>query len=383
MTDLSPIRRDVADQARDSRTLKRDSALLGELFEHAPSFIALAYGPDHRFAFANRAFEALVGETDLVGRPAAEALPQLAALGFLGLADEVFASGRVHEGREVEIPISGTEPVERRYVDFSYRPLFDDGAVAGVLVVGHDVTGQKMARDEVALLRTNLIHISRLSAMGTMASTLAHTLNQPLTAIANYVSGCERLLARPQAGAVADLTFALNQIKQNALEAGDVIRSLRDLAGRDDGDKDSVDLADAAQAALALARTGGTAPDLACDIDLGGLGVRGDAIQVQQVFFNLVRNAIEAMEGRFGPTLAITAQRQDSMVEIVVADNGPGFPADAHHAAFDAFVTTRKGAIGLGLPICRTIVEAHGGRIVAEPNPGGGARLVLSLPAAD
>jgi C4-dicarboxylate-specific signal transduction histidine kinase len=377
MTDLSPIRLNVADQARDSQTL------LGELFEHAPSFIALAYGPDHRFAFANRAFQALAGETDLVGRPAAEALPQLAAWGLLGLADEVFASGRVHEGREVEITIAGTDPVERRYVDFSYRPLFDEGAIAGVLVVGQDVTGQKLARDEVALLRTNLIHISRLSAMGTMASTLAHTLNQPLTAITNYVGGCERLLAKPQAGAVADLSFALNQIKQNALEAGDAIRSLRALAGRDDGDKDSVDLADAAQAALALARTGGRAPDLACDIDLGGLAVRGDAIQVQQVLFNLIRNAIEAMEGRAGQTLSITAQRRDATVEIAVADNGPGFPADAHQAAFDAFMTTKKGAVGLGLPICRTIVEAHGGRIAAEPNPGGGARLVLSLPAAD
>lgn len=372
-----------ADPVLDRQNLARDSALLGELFEHAPSFIALAYGADHRFAFANRAFQALAGETDLVGRPAAEALPRLAALGFLGLADEVFASGRVHEGREVEIAIPGTDPIERRFVDFSYRPLFDNGAIVGILVVGHDVTAQKLARDEVTLLRTNLIHISRLSAMGTMASTLAHALNQPLTAIANYVSGCEPLLARPRPGVAAELGFAIDQIKHNALEAGNIIRSLRELAGRDLRDGGIVDLAEAVGEALALARANRGAPALACRVDLGGLRARGDAIQLQQVLLNLIRNATEAMHGRPHQSLTITAERQGAMVEIVVADTGPGFPDDAYHTAFDAFMTTREGAVGLGLPICRTIVEAHGGRIAAEPNPDGGARLVLSLPAAD
>ena len=372
-----------ADPVLDRQNLARDSALLGELFEHAPSFIALAYGADHRFAFANRAFQALAGETDLVGRPAAEALPRLAALGFLGLADEVFASGRVHEGREVEIAIPGTDPIERRFVDFSYRPLFDNEAIVGILVVGHDVTGQKLARDEVTLLRTNLIHISRLSAMGTMASTLAHALNQPLTAIANYVSGCEPLLARPRPGVAAELGFAIDQIKHNALEAGNIIRSLRELAGRDLRDGGIVDLAEAVGEALALARANRGAPALACRVDLGALRARGDAIQLQQVLLNLIRNATEAMHGRPHQSLTITAERQGAMVEIVVADTGPGFPDDAYHTAFDAFMTTREGAVGLGLPICRTIVEAHGGRIAAEPNPDGGARLVLSLPAAD
>ena len=223
--------------------------------------------------------------------------------------------------------------------------------------------------------------------MGEMASALAHELNQPLSAIANYLSGARRLLERagvaePRAG------DALEKAADQALRAGEIIRRLRDFLSRGEGERRLENLPKLVQEACALALVGAKEHGvrvryaLAHDAEI----VLVDRVQVQQVILNLVRNAIDAMaEHQRRELLIETSAVEDGMAMVSVADTGPGVDETAAAKLFQPFVTTKASGMGVGLSISRTIVEAHGGRIWTEPNPGGGAvfRFTLRLASAD
>lgn len=277
-----------------------------------------------------------------------------------------------------------------------------DGRVARLLGVVRDVTERK--RTEAALrenearlreLQAELLHVSRLSAAGEMASTLAHELNQPLTATASAVKAARRMLASSPGGpaAAADVREAIDLAAEQALRAGQIIRRLRDFVARDgEGDRKLEDLAGLAEdaGALALAGTRECGVRVGFRFDAALPPVLVDRIQIQQVLVNLMRNAVEAMAregaGDEAPArreLAVTAARvRPDTVRVAVADTGPGLAPGVAERLFDPFVSTKPGGMGLGLSICRTIVEGHGGRLWAEPNPGGGVVFRFTLPAA-
>jgi two-component system sensor kinase FixL len=244
-----------------------------------------------------------------------------------------------------------------------------------------DLTERQATETRLQELQTELVHMSRLSAMGEMASALAHELNQPLSAIANYLSGAKRLLDRagvnePRAG------DALEKAAEQALRAGEIIRRLRDFLSRGEGERRVENLPKLVQEACALALVGAKEHDVRVSYAIApdAESVLVDRVQIQQVILNLVRNAMDAMVDQPVRELTVsTATADDSMAQVSVKDTGPGVDESAAAKLFQPFVTTKASGMGVGLSISRTIVEAHGGRIWTEPNPEGGATFHFTL----
>jgi two-component system sensor kinase FixL len=247
-----------------------------------------------------------------------------------------------------------------------------------------DLTERQETEARLQELQSELVHISRLTAMGEMASALAHELNQPLSAIANYMKGSRRLLASPSAENADLVRDAMDKAADQALRAGEIIRRLRDFVARGESERRVEDVKKLVEEASALALVG--AKDKGVRVRFAfapGLDyVLADKVQVQQVLLNLMRNAVEAMEGSPNRDLTIaTVLAQSNMVEISVADSGVGIAPEIGAQLFQPFITTKRTGMGVGLSISRTIIEAHGGLISARPNDGGGTVFSFTLPA--
>ena len=247
-----------------------------------------------------------------------------------------------------------------------------------------DLSEKQRAEQEVRELQSELIHVSRVSAMGAMASTLAHELNQPLSAIANYLEAARDMLSSPQPADPALLQEAVEEGAREALRAGQIVRQLREFVARREANRRPELLADIIEEARRLAMVGATERGVRTFIKLDPAAtlVLVDKVQVQQVLLNLLRNATEALTDCEVREITIGTRVSGALVEVTVSDTGPGISPDIAPRLFEAFATSKEGGMGLGLSICRTIVEAHGGRIWAEPRPGGGTAFSFSLPQA-
>jgi two-component system sensor kinase FixL len=234
-------------------------------------------------------------------------------------------------------------------------------------------------------LQSELLHVSRLSTMGEMASALAHELNQPLSALANYLRGSQRLLEDCTDERVSAVREALEKASTQAIRAGEIIRRLRDFVARGETEKGIESLKKLVEEASALALVAAKERSTKIQMQLDPVAdlVIVDKIQIQQVLLNLFRNAIEAMQASPRRELVVmTTPIADAMVEIAVADTGTGIPPAVMSRLFQPFVTTKKTGMGVGLSLCRTIIEAHGGHISVHPNPAGGTIFRLTLPRA-
>jgi two-component system sensor kinase FixL len=273
-----------------------------------------------------------------------------------------------------------------------------DLAVAEMLSGGHrlftgfirDLSERRNSQARLQELRTELVHLSRVTAMGEMASALAHELNQPLSSITNYLEGSSRLIAGRKDPESIRLKGALDEATDQAIRAGDIIRRLREFVARGEAEMRVESLSTLIEEASTLALVGTAQDRVLVRADLNGVAdsVLVDKVQIQQVLLNLIRNAIEAMTDANSERRELVVSSrptEDGMIEVSVADTGPGIAPQVAEQLFKPFVTTKQHGMGIGLSISRTIVEAHGGKLWAQPNPGGGAifRLTLRAPVQE
>ncbi|KFG89386.1 Two-protein, nitrogen fixation sensor protein fixL [Sphingobium herbicidovorans NBRC 16415] len=249
-----------------------------------------------------------------------------------------------------------------------------------------DLTERQQAETRVADLQAELAHASRVTAMGTLASALAHELNQPLTAIANYLEAGRDMLDSDQPVDRELLREAMAESAAQALRAGEIIRSLREFIKRGETMRQPEPLRGLLAEGTALAFIGADSRGIDMDISVDRRvdEVFVNRVQLQQVIINLVRNAVDAMANSPARILRLSAApAEDGRVEVVVSDSGPGLDPDMSRTLFTPFTTTKASGMGVGLSICQTIVEGHGGRIWAEPSQWGGAAFHFTLDAAD
>ena len=271
--------------------------------------------------------------------------------------------------------------------------LLAAGIVLLVLLIETVVLYARMTREyavesavqnqQLHALRAELIHVSRTAELGQMVSALAHEVNQPLTAVGTYLRAWLRLL---HAGDMAKVEDALQRAGDQVTRAGQVIQRLRRFLRKEDVAHQAEDVRHTIEeaAALAMLANEAGAARLEVNVSVDTPRVMIDRVQVQQVVLNLCRNALEAMTaaGAVPQALVIRAAITDGgMVEVSVADTGPGLPDEVRQRLFQPFVTTKATGMGVGLSICRSIVEAHGGRMWVEDVMGGGTRFVFTLPA--
>jgi two-component system, LuxR family, sensor kinase FixL len=248
-----------------------------------------------------------------------------------------------------------------------------------------DLTEHQQTQARLQELQSELVHISRLTAMGEMASALAHELNQPLAAISNYMKGSRRLLAGSKDPNTSKIENAMDRAAEQALRAGQIIRRLRDFVSRGESEKRVESLSKLIEEAGALGLAGAREQNIQLRFNLNPEFdlVLADRVQIQQVLVNLFRNALEAMaQSPQRELIASNAKVTDDMIEVEVSDTGSGFPDDVKANLFQTFFTTKETGMGVGLSISRSIIEAHGGRMWAESNASGGATFRFTLPAA-
>lgn len=247
-----------------------------------------------------------------------------------------------------------------------------------------DLTERERSERRIDQLQAELMHVARLGELGQMGAALAHELNQPLAAIVNYLLAARRLLQSVPA-APARIGEAMEKAAAQADRAGQVIRRLREFVARGETDrrKESVNalIEEAAALALVGAKSAGVTTRLMLRPDLPPVMV--DKVQIQQVLLNLIRNALEAMDSSAERVLTVeaAAAAADGMVTVTVADTGPGLSTEVAQNLFQPFVTTKARGMGVGLSICRSIIEAHGGRIWASPRAGGGTIFAFTVPS--
>ena len=246
-----------------------------------------------------------------------------------------------------------------------------------------DVSARRRAEERLRELQDELIHVARLSAMGEMASALAHELNQPLTAIINYAQATRRLVGEGGDERQKALASLLDKIVQQGSRAGQIIHHLRQFIAKGETERTLEDVNAVIEDASALALIGAAGKGISVrrQFQEGLPPVLMDKVQIHQVITNLLRNSVDALADFGRGEIVIATRRPDpAQVEIAVADTGPGLAPEIAARLFQPFVTTKPSGMGIGLSICRTIVEAHGGKLSASANPGGGAIFTVSLP---
>ena len=336
-------------------------------------------GVDGKITYFNQACVDLAGRTPLIGRDAWCAMWKIYDENGAEVDPKESA---VAASLHTATPLSGGELTGERpdgsRFQFLYHttPLFDDEGLAGALALLIDITTRKEAEARLKQLEAEMMYLSRVAAMCAMGSMLVHELSQPLTAATNYIRASERFCGELGDPAAAQMRSALESAQAAIARANDTLTSLKQMVQRKPGKRSTQSLTELVQD---VARLLPSSLSLEYRIEADADRVVADKIQIEQVLFNLVRNAFEALDGQAEGKVVIEARRLGAMAEICVVDNGPGVPLDARDALFSPFRSSKAEGIGIGLSICRAIVEQHHGRIWLE-NQAAGAKFCFTLP---
>lgn len=374
--------------AESEKELRDRYTELDLLYQHAP--IGLCFQDTKlRFVRVNERLAAINGKpvAEHIGRTIWETVPEIAKT-VAPIMQGVLDTGEPALNIEV-IGVTPAEPgTERRWLAGYYPVQSDDGPVLGISVVVQDISELRWAEERARRHLETLAHVSRLSTMGLMATGIAHELNQPLAAIANYAFA-GRQKVRDGVADPAELSHVFDELVTQALRAGGIVHHLRGFVSKKKVApvRASVSMNALIDDMLTLVeselRLNGIRPALRLDDTLPR--VRVDAIQLQQVIINLIRNALDAMVDTPPSmrTLTVTTSRGIGLVEVAVRDSGTGLSTEHLERVFDAFYTTKDDGMGMGLAISRSIVEDHDGRLWAERNPDGGSSFRFTVPVAD
>jgi two-component system, LuxR family, sensor kinase FixL len=319
----------------------------------------------------NRTAERLFGYTapEVFGRPITIIFPSDRLEEEAGILNQIGRGERVDHYETARRRKDG----QIIHVSVTASPIRDAaGKVTGVSTIMRDLTGRNIRDQRIRELQAELAQVQRLNELGQVVSTLVHEVNQPLTAISNYVNACRRLI---KTGDQEQIQSVLQRITDQTNRTRGIVKRIRDFVKKRDVQMRAENLDQVIEEAIALTRAsvrdGGLR--LTVETDPPGVLVEIDKVQVQQVLFNLLRNAIEAMQDQPKRQLVVaTSLVQGGMVEISVADLGPGLVDEVRAKLFQPFVTTKANGMGVGLSVCRAIVESHGGRLWADDNPSRG-----------
>ena len=371
----------LAQTMSDKTQLQDERSFLADLVESSNDAI-VSRDITGRIKSWNRAAELMFGfsAAEMLGQPGMLA-PDLqaetaAVIERLHRGEPViqFETRRLHkDGREIQVSFTASLVRNAK------------GEVIGTSGILRDITEKKQAEAGRIALQNELAHVSRLSAMGQVSAAIAHEVNQPLSAINNYLGAAQQLIKgeatpSPRLQKAAE---AMEKAGAQALRAGSIISGLRGFVEKRESIRSPQPLPDLIREAATLAMLGKKHPDirLLMALDPATPSLPLNKVQIQQVMVNLVRNALEAMADSETPELTITSAPEGTGAVITVRDNGPGFSPEIAGQLFKPFVTTKDNGMGIGLRVCQSIIEAHGGTIQAA-NADPGALFTIRLPAA-
>jgi PAS domain S-box-containing protein len=362
------------------RELQRSEAALSALIENADDAI-WSIDRSARLTAFNAAtaqrYKALGGGALRLGMSFDDMIPDPYRPQWRALYDRGLAGERFSVEQAIDMP-DGV----RHYV-ICFNPIVPTDTVTGLAIFSTDVTERKRAEEAARNHQAELTHVLRVTSMGEMAAGLAHEINQPLSAIANYAQGSVRRL-RANPADVGPVLAVIDDIAAEALRAGEIIRRLRSLIRKEAPRQDWVDVNEVVGEVVRLlepeTRQHGVTVRVYADVQLPTVVV--DRIQIEQVILNLVRNAVDAMLEVSGRRELVirTAAAGGDWVELSVRDTGPGLTAGVLERLFDPFFSTKPAGLGMGLSISRTIIEAHHGRLWVTSPAGGGADFHFTLP---
>ena len=374
---------EVREHQRAIESMRESERRLQEVLDHATAAIYLR-DADGRYLLVNRYWEEMAQRpaADVVGRNIDEIMPPDAVAALQAHNRLVLESRQPMQFEET----TPTPDGDRTWVSVKF-PQFDaNGRAVGVWGISTDITERKRAEEQARQHQAELAHVLRVGTIGEMAAGLAHEINQPLGAVANYAQGA---VLRMRNGSVqpAELLPVLEAMAHEALRAGEIVRRMRDLVRKEPTERKPADLnalvRDSAKVVEGDARQLGIEVhlDLASELP----AVVCDGVQIEQVILNLLRNALEAVEGHSdgdGCVAVTTAASGRDAVQVSVRDNGVGLPEPSVDV-FAPFFSTKAHGLGMGLSISRSIIEAHHGRVRATRNDGGGSTFSFSLPLRD
>lgn len=365
-------------------SLRSKNSQLSQLFAEVPFFIALFTGPDLNLEFVNQSPGKLLSRRSSRGEAFGNSIAAKSDRSLFALLKEAYTSGRTQWSSNFFLDQdpreSGRE--QQKILDLVCQPVRDEtDSVYGVLLTAYDVTQRHLAQKEADRLQHRLLHNSRLDAMGTMAMTLAHELNQPLAAAGNYISTARRLLAKGANGSSEMLEHAQKEIAR----VGRVVGRARSLVRVGVAERSKVSIALASRAAIGLLEATGI-HDLKITLSLSpdATHVLSEEIQLEQVFLNILRNAAEASRNCQRREAIVTSHRvSGNRVQIAIRDFGKGFPDNDVSDLFEKFSPSSGGGLGVGLALTRTLVDANQGTINASNHRDGGAIIRIELDAPD
>jgi PAS domain S-box-containing protein len=371
---------DITERKWVEEALKQSENQVRLFVEHTPASVAM-FDREMRYILASRRWlkDYNLGEQSIIGRSHYEVFPEIPER-WKEIHRRCLA-GAVETCEQDPFPrLDGTVD----WVRWEVRPWYvARGEIGGIIMFTEVITDRKRTESELQLQREELAHLTRVSAMGELAASLAHELNQPLTAILSNAQAAQRFLSANVAD-LSEVREILTDIVQDNSRASEVIRRMRALVKKEELEFAPLDLPTLIQDIVLMVRSDAILhnTDVLFELDPGLPMVRGDKVQLQQVMLNLLLNAFDAMKDCPARERQVVVQGEldGGAVRVAVRDRGIGLNGDKLDKIFQSFYTTKRDGLGMGLSISRSIIEAHGGRLWAENNPDRGATFYFTLP---